>query len=170
MPHLLRVLFAAIALYPLVGLAAEPILVYERVHRQVAHQDNAVRLVVYDDNRVEATFPFYSPNAGTRSWRISPEERAALLELAAPVLELQTDRLQQSINTRSTGDLMVVTDADRVTVELRDPARGSSRVVAPSPEIWARELAEGSAMETFARVAGELADWMRENAGEESHD
>lgn len=166
MPQSVRIFIAALALSPLLVLAAEPILVYERVHRQVAHEDNAVRLVVFDDNRAEAHFPFYAPDGGTYAWRITPEERLALLELARPLLGIHPERLLEAIDTARAQNLTEVADADRVSLMMLDPVRGHHRISVPSPEIWARHLPEGHAMTTVADIAGGLAEWVRAKARE----
>lgn len=149
------------------ALAAEPLLVYERTHAQVAHQDNTYRLVLFDDDSVEIHFPFYSPQAGSYRRAVTPAEREALLELAAPLVEVNSYNLLESIQRQRSDHHTVVTDADPVRIEIHDPARGHNRVRAPSPEIWARNLPEDHEMATVAEVAGRLAQWMRTHAGED---
>lgn len=166
MPRSTTLLLAALLLPTLSAWSAEPILVYERVHQQVAHDDNAVRLTVFDDGRVEAHFPFYSPNAGTLAWHIPPSELQALLDLASPLQEMRSEQLMQGINLQRTANLTEVSDADRVTIELLVSSRAPRRITAPSPEIWARHLPPDHAVSTFAGIAEEVSEWMRENARE----
>lgn len=166
MPCTFRAFLIAITLLPATVLAAEPVLIYERVHQQVADEDNAIRLVIFADNRVEAHFPFYSPNAGAHSWLITPGEKAALLDLVAPLLEMQSAGLMDAIESQRNQSLQVVADADMVTIEVNDASRGTNRITAPSPQIWAQNLPSGHAMETVANIADALSNWMRENVGE----
>lgn len=168
MPRPLQLFLAALlpALLLSPALAADPVLSYERVHRQVAHEDNAFRLVVFDDHHVEAHFPFYSPQAGSYRWKITPDEMKALLEMAEPLRAVGSASLARDIARQSAETMSVVTDPDRVTLELDDPARGTHRIVAPSPEVWAEHLPAGHELETVAAVAERLAAWMRDNAQE----
>lgn len=146
--------------------APEPLLVYERMHSMVADEENTVRLAVYADGNVEAHFPPYSPQAGTYRWSISPTELNRLLDLAAPIANLDSRNLLVSIQTTRSQNMMEVTDADRVSVEINDPGRGRNRVVVPSPDIWRMHLPKGHGMETVATVTTELAAWMRDQAVE----
>lgn len=166
MPRSIFTLLAALLLTPLIAWSAEPILTYERVHAQVAHEDNAVRLTVFDDGHVEAHFPFYTPNAGRHSWHISPVRTQALLELAAPLREIRSGQLMQEVDFQRTRNMTVVTDPDRVTIELHGGARNPHRISAPSPEIWASMLPPDHSMRSFADIADHLSEWMRREARE----
>lgn len=159
--------FLLAGLWATTSLSAEPLLVYERTHAQVAREDNTFRLVLFNDDTVEIHFPFYSPHAGNYRETITAQQRESLLELAAPLVNIDSRTLLESIQQQRSGGYAVVTDADPVTIEINDPSRGSNRISAPSPEIWARNLPQGHDIETFAEIAGELAQWMRSQVGEE---
>ncbi|NEZ02916.1 hypothetical protein G4Y73_01985 [Wenzhouxiangella sp. XN201] len=162
--HLIAAIMLAVFALP--ALASQPLLIYERTHAQVAHEDNTFRLVLFDDDFVELHFPFYSPQAGDYRWQVSSAEREALLNLAAPIAGVDARSLVELESRQGTLEHAVVTDADPVTIELNDASRGSNRVTAPSPEIWARNLPDGHEMAAVADIARHLADWMREHVRE----
>ncbi|WP_147306591.1 MULTISPECIES: hypothetical protein [unclassified Wenzhouxiangella] len=146
--------------------AAEPLIQYERTHSQVAHEDNTYSLTVYDDGTVEAHFPRHSPQAGTYRWTLPPEEIRNLLDLVAPIGDIESESLLTSIQTTRSQGLIEVADTDRVVLEINDATRGQNQIVVPSPEIWQKHLPEGHDMGTVATIAKELAAWMRDQARE----
>ena len=162
----IALLSVALLVSPLIAWSAEPILSYERVHRQVAHEDNAVKLTVFENGRVEAHLPFYSPNAGSHEWHIASSELQRLLEIASPLRNMRTEQLTRDIQVQRTQRMTEVADADQVTIELHEASRNPRRITAPSPDIWARNLPADHAMNDFASIAEDLNQWMRENAQE----
>lgn len=165
---LLRTLCLALAALaiPLISAAEKPLLVYERTHAQVAHEDNTIRLELFDDH-VKVHYPFYSPRTGyTR--KVTPEERDALLAIASDIAELDQQRMLSGIDEQRSLNATAISDTDPVTIEVRDSSRGLQRISVPSPEAWQRSRPDDDELAAFVRAARELAAWMRENTGEET--